>query len=241
MSRLTRSSNASDGPGDDQDPPGPLGRHAYGPGYVDVRRRVVRHVGRTCVGTATSGTVASAGSTSGTDGSGTGAVRHGPILLPAGAMPPPHPPRTRRASAMPRHRSGTRSRQLRPALGERAEQRRRAIGDARRPGSPAAGRPTGSSAAIAAMFLTPISTTMVAPTAASAFQSTVEPGSPGGTWPDTTVNAWTTPRCVTGIPAEPGHGHRARDPGHDLDRSARPRRRPAPPPCPGRTRTGHRP
>ena len=51
---------------------------------------------------------------------------------------------------------------------------------------------------------TPMRTTSVPPTAASAFQSTVDAGSPGATWPDTTVNAWTTPRCVTGMPAAPG-------------------------------------
>ena len=49
--------------------------------------------------------------------------------------------------------------------------------------------PAISASAIAGIVATPIRTTMVAPTAASASQSTVDAGSPGRTWPDTTVKA----------------------------------------------------
>ena len=64
--------------------------------------------------------------------------------------------------------------------------------------------PATSRLAICGRFCTAISSTTVPRSRASASHSTSESAWPGGRCPETTVNSWATPRCVTGIPATAG-------------------------------------
>ena len=84
------------------------------------------------------------------------------------------------------------------------------------------GRPPSTRrAAICGRFCTAISSTTVPRSAASASQATSESGWSGGRWPETTVNSWATPRCVTGMPATAGTEIALVRPGIDGPRHAR--------------------
>ena len=73
--------------------------------------------------------------------------------------------------------------------------------------------PETSAAAISGAFCTAIISTTVPVSWATAPQLTSDSGSPGGRWPETTVNSCATPRCVTGMPATPGTETELESPG----------------------------
>ena len=78
-----------------------------------------------------------------------------------------------------------------------------------------------NSAVMAGSVATPIMITKVVLAVASACQLRVEPGSPGGAWPEITVKPWVSSRWVSGTPANAGPAIAEETPGITVTGNAR--------------------